>query len=297
MAQRAVPIQHGRQRQEQTEGKRERIPGYVYLVSAMAALAGLLFGYDTGVISGAELYLVNSFKLTAFTEELAIASVLIGAVFGAAVGGRLADAVSRKVGLIIMAAIFAVGAILTSLAPNLAFFIAFRIVVGFAIGASSMIAPMYIAEMAPKSIRGGLVILQQLAITVGIAVSYWVDLFFAHVGMGWRPMFAVAVVPAAILGIGMFFMSATPRWLASRDRWDEAEAAMQKIAPDTCDEEMQALHESMDEQEHASIRELFQKGLRLALTVGVGMALFQQFVGINTVIYYAPTIFGYAGFK
>jgi sugar porter (SP) family MFS transporter len=300
MAHHAAPMQgHGTKVHDtgDREGAEERIPGYVYAVGAIAALAGLLFGYDTGVISGAELYLVKSFKLTAFTEELAISSVLIGAVIGASIAGRLADVFSRKLSLIVMAIIFAIGAVLTAIAPTLAIFIACRIIVGFAIGASSMIAPTYIAEQAPESIRGGLVILQQLAITVGIAVSYWVDLLFVHLGMDWRPMFAVAVIPAIIFGVGMLFLSFSPRWLASRDRWDEAEQVMAKVAPDAQEQEMKALHESMEEQSGTTWRDLLAPGLRLALTAAVGIAVLQQFVGINTVIYYAPTIFGYAGFK
>ncbi|GAC1507744.1 MAG: sugar porter family MFS transporter [Chloroflexota bacterium] len=297
MAQPAVSMRDAKHSADPRSSGQERIPAYVYLVSSVAALAGLLFGYDTGVISGAELYLVKAFKLSAFTEELTIASVLFGAVLGAAVAGKMADAFSRKYSLIVMAVIFGAGAILTAITPNLHLFIAFRVIVGCGIGASSMIAPMYIAELAPKSIRGGLVILQQLAITVGIAVSYWVDLFFAHAGMGWRPMFAVAIVPAIILGVGMLFLSHSPRWLASKDRWDEAEQVIARVAPLDKEDELKALHESMEEQQQTSMRELFQGGLRLALIVGVGMALLQQLVGINTVIYYAPTIFGYAGFK
>jgi MFS family permease len=119
------------------------------------------------------------------------------------------------------------GAILTSIAPNLGFFIAFRIVVGFGIGAASMITPMYIAELAPPAIRGSLVTFFQLAVTIGIAVAYWVDLAFAGAGMGWRPMFAVAFIPGAILAIGMVFLAETPRWLASKGRWNEASAALE----------------------------------------------------------------------
>jgi sugar porter (SP) family MFS transporter len=266
------------------------------MVSAVAALGGLLFGYDTGVISGALLYLTKDFKLDAFHTELAVSAVLVGCIIGSAVGGRTADLISRKMTLIVMAIIFGLGAVATALSPSLWVFIACRIVVGFAIGAASMVAPMYIAELAPESIRGALVSMNQLAITVGIAVSYWVDLGFANAGAGWRPMFAVALIPAAGLGIGMLFLSRTPRWLAGHGHWDEAEAALRKAGGTDVEGEMQGLHESLEEEKHSSIREFLHGGLRVALSVGFGLAVFQQLVGINTVIYYAPTIFGYAGF-
>ena len=193
--------------------------GPAILIAAIAALGGLLFGYDTGVISGAELFFTKDFHLSPGGEELAVSGVLIGAIVGAAFAGQLADALGRRLTLIILATIFAAGAILTALAPNVTIFVIFRILIGFGIGAAAVVAPMFIAEMAPPAIRGALVSFDQLAITVGILVAYLVDLAFAAAGLGWRPMFAVAVVPSALLAIGMFFLSDTPRWLASRGRW------------------------------------------------------------------------------
>jgi SP family galactose:H+ symporter-like MFS transporter len=203
---------------------------YAYTVAAIAALGGLLFGYDTGVISGALLFLTPALHLTSTSAEVAVSAVLIGALLGAAVGGKLADTIGRKRALIVLGGIFALGAVLTALAPNLWFFIGFRIIVGFGIGAASMITPMYIAELSPPSIRGALVMFNQLAITVGIVVAYWVDLAFAHANMGWRPMFAVAFIPGSILALGMLFLSDTPRWLASKGRWKAAEQVLGHIA-------------------------------------------------------------------
>ncbi|MEO7002814.1 MAG: MFS transporter, partial [Ktedonobacterales bacterium] len=203
---------------------------YTYIVAAVAALGGLLFGYDTGVISGAELFLVKDFKLTSTSEEIAVSAVLIGAIIGAIFGGKMADWLGRRLSLIILGIIFGIGAILTAIVPNLPLFIVFRILVGIGIGAASLIAPMYIAEMAPPAVRGKLVAFNQLAVTVGIAVAFWVDLAFAAAGASWRPMFAVAVFPAAALAIGMFFLADTPRWLASKGRWDDAEHALSRIA-------------------------------------------------------------------
>ncbi len=296
----ALPMQDHNFQQEQIKTPKTLTRGrrYAYIVSAVAALGGLLFGYDTGVISGALLYLNPAFHLTPTTSEIAVSVVLIGAILGAAAGGRMADTLGRKKSLIILGIIFACGAILTALSPNLGFFIAFRIIVGFGIGAASMITPMYIAELAPPSIRGALVTFNQLAITVGIAVAYWVDLAFANAGMGWRPMFAVAFIPGSILAIGMFFLSETPRWLAGKNRWDDASAALEHtLHGEEKQQELQEIRTSLEEERKTSVRELFTPGLRLALLVAVGLAVFQQFVGINTVIYYAPTIFGYAGFS
>jgi SP family galactose:H+ symporter-like MFS transporter len=298
----AIPMRDDNLQQEFRPGATPRQPRqsnrYAYIVASVAALGGLLFGYDTGVISGALLYLQPDFHLTSTTSEIAVSAVLIGAILGAAVGGKLADGIGRKKALILLGLIFAAGAVLTAIAPNLGFFIAFRIVVGFGIGAASMITPMYIAELAPPSIRGALVTFFQLAVTVGIAVAYWVDLAFANAGMGWRPMFAVALIPGALLALGMLFLSETPRWLASKGRWDDASAALEHtIQGQAKQRELDEIHRTLEEEKRASIKELLRPGLRLALLVGVGLAIFQQLVGINTVIYYAPTIFGYAGFS
>ena len=271
--------------------------GHVYVVASIAALGGLLFGYDTGVISGAELYLKKDFSLNSTTEEIAVSAVLVGAILGAAICGKLSDAIGRKLTILSMAVIFTVGAILTAFSPSIWVFVAFRIIVGIGIGMASVVTPIYISEMAPSDKRGGMVTLNQLAVTVGIAVAYWVDLAFAAANMGWRPMFAVAAIPATILFIGMLFLSDTPRWLASKGKWEKAEAVLQRNVGGNTDQERDLLRKNLEETKKSSIRDLFGKGLRVALIVGIGLAVFQQVVGINTIIYYAPTIFGYAGFK
>jgi SP family galactose:H+ symporter-like MFS transporter len=270
-------------------------PRYTYLVAAVAAIGGMLFGYDIGVISGAENLLVPAFRLTSGTEEFAVAAVLIGAVAGGVVGGPLADRFSRRYTLLAMAVLYAIGAILTSVSWDLGSFVAFRIVTGMAVGASSLVVPMYIAELSPVSIRGGLVILQQLAISGGILISYVLDFAFDSAGWGWRPMFAAAVLPAAVLAAGMLRMSHSPRWLAMRDRWDDAGAVVGRINPRHKDAELDLLHRNVEESEGTSWRELLRPGMRGALIAGVGLAIFQQFVGPNTVLFYTPTIFGYAG--
>lgn len=271
----------------------------LYLTVGTAALGGLLFGYDTGVISGAILYLRASFHLTSLTEEIAVSAVLVGAILGALLASRLSDALGRRLSLLIAATIFSVGAILTASSPNLSVFILWRVVVGISIGIAASVVPAYISEIAPARWRGTMVTFYQLAITIGIAVSYWVDLAFAHAGMGWPPMFAIAVVPSLIFLIGMFFNPETPRWLSSRGRWDDANQVLVRVTGEQNNEA--ALAEIRASLAHGdtkgALRKLLQPGLRLALIVGVGLAIFQQFVGINTIIYYSPTIFGFVGFS
>lgn len=296
----AIPADHGglpQQSDQPTTNRKVTGRAYSYLVAAVAGLGGLLFGYDTGVISGAILYITPDFHLTSQLTEVAVSSVLIGAIPGAIIGGKLSDALGRKKTLIILALIFSVGAIFTAFAPTLGVFLACRVIVGFATGAASFIAPIYITELAPPDIRGSLVTFSQLATTIGIAVSYWVDLAFAHADKGWRPMFAVAVIPAIALGLGMLFLTESPRWLASKGHWDAANQALDRVVqgPEKTTLVNQ-LHTSLEEGKHVSVRDLLRPGLRLALLVGIGLAVSQQLVGINTVIYYAPTIFGFAGF-
>jgi SP family galactose:H+ symporter-like MFS transporter len=272
-----------------------RTPRYTYLVAAVAAVGGMLFGYDIGVISGAENLLKSAFKLSSTAEEIAVAAVLVGAVIGGIIGGRLADKFSRRYTLLAMAILYGVAAILTALSPNLGFFLAFRIITGVAVGASSLVVPAYIAEMAPAPIRGSLVVLQQLAISFGILLSYVLDYAFDSAGWGWRPMFGFALLPALALATGMLFMSFSPRWLGMNDRWDEAAEVLGRINPQDKDEELERLHQEVEESSGTSWRELLRPGLRGALIAGVGLAIFQQLVGPNTVLFYTPTIFQYAG--
>jgi sugar porter (SP) family MFS transporter len=270
-------------------------PRYAYLVACVAALGGMLFGYDIGVISGAENLLKARFHLGAGAEELAVSAVLIGAILGGLFGGKLSDAISRRFALLGLATLYTIGAVATALAPTLLLFDIFRIAVGIAVGASSMIVPTYIAELAPRQIRGGLVILQQLAISGGIFLSYVLDYIFFTAGWGWRPMFAAAAIPGVALAVGMLLMSHTPRWLAMQGRWDEADEVMERVNPETKDEELELLRDDLQESRRGSLRELLSPGMRGALIAGIGLAILQQFVGPNTVLFYGPTIFGYAG--
>ena len=269
---------------------------FVYLAAAFAALGGLLFGYDTGVISGAELFFRNEFTLSTFALEVIVSGVLAGAAVGALIGGRLADLFGRRKLLIATAIIFAAGAVLCAMATSPLMLGVGRIIVGIGIGLSSSGVPVYISEVAPADARGWQVSLFQLAITVGILLAYLVDYAFAGI-QGWRWMFGLAVFPAAIFGAGMFFLPESPRWLLRRGDRETAHAMLVRIRGTAdVDLEFREIEQSVTRApESGRFSDLFTRSLRPALVVGIGLAIFQQITGINTVIYYAPLIIQTAG--
>ena len=269
---------------------------FVYLAAAIAALGGLLFGYDTGVISGAELFFKNDFTLSTFALEVIVSGVLAGAAVGALAGGRLADIFGRRKLLIVTAIIFALGAILCALAMSAATLIMGRIIVGLGIGLSSGTVPVYISEVSPAEARGWQVSLFQLAITVGILSAYVVDYAFSRTE-GWRWMFGLAVVPAFIFALGMLYLPESPRWLAMKGQRANARTVLSRIrGTSDVDAEMDEVENTIEHTEKGSgISDLLAPSLRPALIVGIGLAIFQQITGINTVIYYAPIIIQSAG--
>jgi SP family galactose:H+ symporter-like MFS transporter len=269
---------------------------FVYLAAAFAALGGLLFGYDTGVISGAELFLRKDFTLSTFALEVIVSGVLAGAAAGALAGGRLADLFGRRKLLIATAFIFAAGAILCAAAQSPQILVAGRIIVGLGIGLSSSTVPVYISEVAPADARGWQVSLFQLAITVGILLAYLVDFAFAQI-QSWRWMFGLALVPAAIFGAGMFFLPESPRWLLRSGQRESARATLARVrsTPDVDREFLEIEQGLARAEEKGRLSDLLEPSLRPALIAGIGLAIFQQIVGINTVIYYAPVIIQSAG--
>lgn len=273
---------------------------YVIMVALISALSGLLFGYDTGVISGAILLIKKQFVLSAGWQQAIIGAVLLGAVFGTATSDLIGDKFGRKKTIIVSAFIFAFGGIVTALAPDALTLSIGRIFLGVAVGVASCIAPMYISEAAPDRIRGGLVFLFQLAITIGILAAYLVDYALVGAENGWRWMLGLSVVPAIILWAGMFSMPESPRWLVSKNRLAEARTVLTKLRGGaSVEEELQDIQGSFAEQkgENISWTDLLSPRLRMPLIIGLGLAIFQQITGINTVIYYAPTILESAGFN
>jgi SP family galactose:H+ symporter-like MFS transporter len=269
---------------------------FVTVISAISALAGLLFGYDTGVISGAILFVQEDFHLTTFQEEIVVGSVLLGAMLGAVFGGRLADRFGRRNMLLQVAALFGIGAIGTALAPTMLWLSIGRVIVGVAIGIASFTAPLYISEISPPEVRGKLVSLNQLMITIGIVCSYLADYALAA-ARDWRWMFGWAAVPALILLIGLLFVPESPRWYMSRNQTERAREILSRIhKPEIVNSEIAEIEASLKEQKR-DWKELLSLRLRPALIIGIGLAVFQQFTGINTVIYYAPVIFQFAGLR
>jgi sugar porter (SP) family MFS transporter len=267
----------------------------VVLTAVVAALGGLLFGFDTSVISGAMLFLRTDFHLSDAQLEFAVGIALAGALLGAAFGGYCTDRWGRRWMLLVTALGFGLFSILSGLAVGLVSFSVARFFVGVCIGMASLAVPLYIAEMSPARIRGALVSLNQLAITVGIGVAYFVDYALAG-AEAWRWMFASAVLPAAVLLIGMIFLPESPRWLARKGFRDKALENFHRLGRgDEAEAELAEVEGALrEEQEGFGI--LLQPGFRVAVLVGVCLGIFQQITGINTIIYYSPAILQMSGF-
>ena len=268
---------------------------FVQVVAGTAALAGLLFGFDTGVISGAILFIKGAFALTPLAEEVLVSAALVGAVFGATLSGRFTDRLGRKRQILITAAIFTAGSIICAVAGSLPVLVVGRLAIGFAIGVASYTAPLYISEMAPPNLRGALVTLNQLAITSGILLAYVIDAVFAP-SNGWRLMFAFGALPAIVLGLGIAALPESPRWLLLHRHKEEAIKVFTRIRG--TQNVMPEVNDILEHAEpgHGKFSDLLSPVVLPVLICGIALAVIQQNTGINTVIYYAPTIFQAAGF-
>jgi len=269
-------------------------------IAIIAATGGLLFGFDTGVISGALPFLKEYWKLTDGDIEWITTTVLIGAVLGAVTSGKLSDYLGRKKMIIINAIIFSVGALGCAFAPGYQLLMVMRVVIGIAIGITSYVVPMYIAEVSPTRKRGALVTLNQLMITIGILASYIADYFLSNDNNveSWRWMFLVGFFPALILLIGMFFLPETPRWLIGKNRWEEGRKVLMQVEePDLVEHTLADLKKDVAavSQNNAGIKDVLKPWLRAPLIITIGIFFFQQFSGVNTIIYYSPIIFQMAG--
>lgn len=269
--------------------------GAVFGASAIAAVGGLLFGYDTGVISAALLYIAPEFGLSDGMKQFVVASLLLGAIAGSVGAGPVVDRIGRKVTLLILAVVFTVGALLSALAFNVEMLVAARALLGLAIGGSSLVVPTYIAEIAPPTLRGRLVSMNQLMITIGIFVSYLVGYAFADSG-DWRWMLGLAAVPSIAMFAGLFLLAESPRWLLARGRVDEARNALLRTHSQAdAEASLAEISAAMQEESQFSYRDLLRPKLRPAVMLGFAVAATNQLVGVNAVIYYAPTILKQAG--
>jgi SP family xylose:H+ symportor-like MFS transporter len=272
---------------------------YILFIALSAALGGLLFGYDTAVISGAIGNLTEFFHLSPVETGWAISSALVGCLIGAFFSDFLSDTFGRKVTMLITAILFILNSVGTAFPTSFTMFVLFRIVGGIGVGIASMVVPMYIAEIAPPKRRGALVGNYQLAIVIGIVVVYFVNYFIAlqgdaawNLNIGWRWMFGSEIIPSILFLIFIFLIPESPRWLFQKGETTKAIAVLQKL--NTAEEVAQVQSEienSLHKEDKNQWKHLGTPMFKKALFVGVGLSILQQLTGINAILYYAPEIF------
>ncbi|XP_066523235.1 solute carrier family 2 member 13b isoform X4 [Hoplias malabaricus] len=280
-------------------------PVFVYVLAAFSALGGFLFGYDTGVVSGALLLLKQELKLTALWQELLVSSTVFSAALAALFGGFLTAAFGRRPCILLASFIFLVGGVILGLAPSKEVLLLGRLTVGVGIGLASMTVPVYIAEVSPPHLRGQLVTINTLFITGAQFIASVVDGVFSYLSYGgWRYMLGLSVVPAVLQFVGFLFLPESPRWLLQKGQSEKAREVLTKIrATDNVDEEYNSIKTIIEEEEKESRgglvlwRILTCAPTRRALIVGCGLQMFQQLSGINTVMYYSATILQMAGVR
>ncbi|KAF0847552.1 sugar porter family MFS transporter [Nocardia caishijiensis] len=277
---------------------RSKIKRFVLTVVIIAALGGALFGYDTGVISGVLVYLTPDFGLSPTQVGVITSSLLVGAAIGSLTGGWMADRFGRRMTLLFAAALFFVGALAQAVSPNPTFMIVTRLLLGVAVGTASLVVPMYVSEIAPATYRGRLVSMNSLMIASGQLLAYIINALLAPTA-NWRLMLAMAAIPAIALFAGMLFMPDSPRWYLKQGREDDARKVLRRsYFPENVEPTITAIEQAdqADRAVKASLRDQLRKPkVRALFWTGVGLALIQQFVGVNTVVYYAPSTLTQAG--
>jgi sugar porter (SP) family MFS transporter len=273
--------------------------GLLVRVAVIAAIGGLLFGYDTGVISGALLFIKSDLHADTFQQQAIVAVLLLGAMVGALVSGYLADRISRKWTKVVSGVVYTLAALGCAFSVSAWMLIGFRFLLGLSVGTASFVAPLYISEVAPPRVRGGLVSFNQLAITSGILLAYVVDFAFKGFTDEWRWMLGVAAIPGAVLAVGMLTVPRTPRWLVMSGQEEKGRQVLERLREGDedadVDAELREIEEANERERHTRVRDLASGRLRPLLLVGIVLAVAQQFVGVNTVIYYAPTILADTG--
>ncbi len=264
----------------------------------IAALGGFLFGYDTAVINGAIGPLSDFFGLTPGEKGWAASSALVGCVIGSASAGFFAGRFGRKKNLMITAVLFFISALGCAVPQNLEQLVLFRILGGIAVGAASMTAPMYIAELSPPAVRGRLVSYYQLAVVIGILIVFFVNYFIAESGSrqwvdeaGWRWMFASESIPAAMFFTLLFFAPESPRWLVMKNRITEAFRILESIRNNKAERELKEIRDSLAFEKGSAKTGIFQKGIFRIVLIGILLSFFQQVTGINVIMYYGTEIF------
>jgi len=271
--------------------------GYVVLISVVAALGGLLFGFDTAVISGTINFIQPYFGLNEVQLGWTVSSLLFGCIAGVIMAGKAGDRYGRKKVLMVAAVLFLLSAIGSASARSLELFIFARILGGVAVGVASILSPMYIAELAPAKYRGTLVSLNQLAIVVGILIAFFSNYLLVDTGVNnWRWMLLVMAAPAVLLFFSLFFVPESPRWLVARNQNDEALKVLIKTAGITnAETELKEIEQTLRVQDESTYADLFAPKVKPLLFIGIILSVFQQITGINTIMYYAPKIFANVG--
>ena len=289
---------------------------YLLFISLAAALGGFLFGYDTAVISGTIGFVKSQFDLNTVMEGWFVSSALVGCITGVAFAGELSDRFGRKRSLIFSGLMFSISVVGCALSASNAELVIFRLIGGIGVGIASMLSPLYISEVSPARIRGRMVALYQFAITIGILSAYFANAIMLRLsetltGLNpagiwhkllvdevWRGMFGTEILPALLFFLVMFFVPSSPRWLVSKDRKEEAGRVLERINDrEFAQRELSFIQESLAKEKRGSWSALFQKGIRVALLAGMGLAILSQFTGINAIIYYGPRIMEEAGIQ
>ena len=270
---------------------------YVIAITVVAAIGGLIFGFDTAIVAGATRYMKEQFSLNSLQEGWAVSVVLIGCMFGAGLAGPASDRIGRRRFMLISAVLFFVSAIGCAIPRTITQFVIFRFVGGLGIGSAAVLSPLYIAEISPARIRGALVSVNQMAIVTGILLAYFINWVFAGSGpSNWRYMYATGAIPSVLFFLLLLRVPESPRWLVKKGREDEAGRVLTRVGTaEAAAREIRDIKETMA-LERGSFGELFQPGFRRPLFVAIVLAVFQQITGINAILYYAPRIFESAGF-
>lgn len=271
---------------------------WLYVIALVASLGGLLAGFDMGIISGALFFINTTWEMSPLTQGWLVSAAIIGSIIGAGTNGILSDIYGRKKIIIATSIIFALGSVLCFYATSVYWLIFARIIVGVAVGMVTFVVPLYLSELAPQKIRGVLVSLFQLALTVGILFAYLINRVFANFEYNWRWMLGSGLLPAIILFIGICFLGDTPRWLISKNKDKEAKDIFKKINPEVnADQQIKEIRDTLQKDDKTLTRGQFQKWMLTPVFVGVGIMFVQICTGINTIIYYTATIFNIAGFS
>jgi sugar porter (SP) family MFS transporter len=269
--------------------------GFIWRVSLIAGLGGILYGYDMGIIAAALIFVRSTFNLSTQMQEIVVSVVLVGAMFGAIYGGAIADRIGRRNTLLWGAGIFILGSILAPLSPNVGTLIVARMLLGVAIGFTSVTAPVYVSELSPPQSRGRLIGLYQLALTAGIAISDLVGYWLAG-QQAWRMMFGIGAIPAVIFLLMILTLPESPRWLFSKNRTAEAKRVLESYTDEAGAQLLlDDIRGGLAAQVETRWSALWSPSVRRSLIIAVGFTILYPVTGINTIIYYGPQIFTMAG--